>query len=96
MHIMILFEQQRITLLDESFTATQAPQPMQVAASNASSASFSNRIELASIVFPEVFTDINPPACWILSNALRFTTKSFNTGNERLDCDRVAILNIRM
>ena len=44
--------------------ATQAPQPIQVAASNALSA-FSLLIgsALASWVFPEVFTDTYPPAC---------------------------------
>ena len=44
--------------------ATQAPQPIQAAASNALSAStLGTGIELASIVFPEVFTYTKPPAC---------------------------------
>ena len=44
--------------------ATQAPQPIQAAASNALSAScFGIGVALASIVLPEVFTDTNPPAC---------------------------------
>src|SRR5690554_4532834 len=44
--------------------ATQAPHPIQAAASNDLSA-FSLRIGMAfaSCVFPEVFTEINPPAC---------------------------------
>src|SRR6056300_392337 len=43
--------------------ATQAPQPIQVAASKALSAfSLGTGIALASIVLPEVFTEINPPA----------------------------------
>src|SRR5210317_688151 len=43
--------------------ATQAPQPIQVAASNALSAfSFGTGMAFASIVFPEVFTLMYPPA----------------------------------
>src|SRR5690606_1761765 len=44
--------------------ATQAPQPIQVAALKDSSASclFTGMV-LASMVFPEVFTEIYPPAC---------------------------------
>src|SRR6188768_1421985 len=64
--------------------ATQAPHPIQAAAMNASSASFlSIGIELASTALP-VFTEINPPACIILSNALRSTTRSFITGKASL------------
>src|SRR4051794_27077238 len=60
--------------------ATQAPHPIQAAAMNASSASFlSTGKEFASTALP-VFTEINPPACIILSNAPRSTTRSFITG----------------
>src|SRR5487761_2185652 len=49
--------------------ATQAPQPIQVAELNASSAiTFGIGIELASIVTP-VFTETKPPACCIRSKA---------------------------
>ena len=62
--------------------ATHAPQPIQVAASNAKSAlSFGMGIAFASCVFPDVFTEIYPPACCILSKADRSTTKSLTTGN---------------
>ena len=61
--------------------ATQAPQPIQVAESNELSASlFSIGIEFASCVFPEVLILIKPPACWILSNDERSTTRSLTTG----------------
>ena len=44
--------------------ATQAPQPMHAAASkDLSASSLLIGIVFASIVFPEVFTDTNPPAC---------------------------------
>src|SRR5690606_17175982 len=62
--------------------ATHAPQPIQVAALKELSAScLLTGIALASMVFPEVFTDINPPACWIRSKEDLSTTKSFITGN---------------
>ena len=38
-------------------------------------------IEFASCVFPEVFTEIKPPACCTLSKALLSTTKSLIIGN---------------
>lgn len=61
--------------------ATQAPHPMQAAASNASSAIFlSIGMEFASGAEP-VRTSIYPPADMILSNAERSTTRSFTTGN---------------
>ena len=61
--------------------ATQAPQPMQAAASKASSDfSLSIGIAFASAKFP-VFTDTKPPASMILSKALLSTIKSFKTGN---------------
>src|SRR5690606_11481909 len=61
--------------------ATQAPQPMQVADSNASSATtFGMGIPFASGT-PPVFTLTYPPACWIRSNAVRSTAKSLMTGN---------------
>src|SRR5579863_294179 len=61
--------------------ATQAPQPMQVAELKASSAiTFGIGISFASGT-PPVFTDTNPPACCILSNDERSTTRSFITGN---------------
>src|ERR1035437_4948911 len=60
--------------------ATQAPHPMQAAASIASSASS----WLIGIVFPSgtppVLTEINPPACCIFSNAVLSTIKSLITG----------------
>ena len=60
--------------------ATQAPQPMQVAASNASSAiSFPIGRLFASCAFP-VFTEINPPADIILSKDDLSTAKSLMTG----------------
>ena len=60
--------------------ATQAPQPIQVAASKAISASsFKIRILFASGAFP-VFTDINPPAVMIRSKAERSTVRSAITG----------------
>lgn len=62
--------------------ATQAPQPMQAAASNASSASaFGTGVEFASGAAP-VFTDTYPPACSIRSNADRSTTRSLMTGKD--------------
>src|SRR5690554_1723688 len=61
--------------------ATQAPHPIQVAASKALSAScLLTGMLFASCVFPEVFTDIYPPACWILSREVLSTTKSLITG----------------
>lgn len=57
---------------------TQAPQPIQVVASKALSASaLFTGVAFASIVFPDVFTDINPPACCTRSKALLSTIKSF-------------------
>ena len=62
--------------------ATHAPQPIHVAASNASSASsLLIGIELASWVLPDVLTEIYPPDCCILSKAVLSTTKSLITGN---------------
>ena len=80
--------------------ATHAPQPIQAAAMNASSASFlSIGIAFASTALP-VFTLMYPPACMILSNAERFTTKSFNTGKALLRQGSTVIvspsLNARM
>ena len=61
--------------------ATQAPQPIQVAASKALSAScLSIGMALASWVFPEVLTLTKPPACWIRSKEERSTVRSFITG----------------
>src|SRR5690554_7566847 len=62
--------------------ATHAPHPIQAAAANDLSA-FSLRIgmALASCVFPEVFTEINPPEYWIIANEHLSTTKSIITGN---------------
>src|SRR5690606_12024184 len=63
--------------------ATQAPQPIQAAAAKEPSAlSFSIGMALASTALP-VFTDIYPPACMILSKALRSTTRSFITGKAK-------------
>ena len=60
--------------------ATQAPQPMQVAASNARSASaLGTGMALASCGAP-VFTEMNAPACTTRSNALRSTIRSLTTG----------------
>src|SRR5690606_17441899 len=60
--------------------ATQAPQPMQVADSNASSATtFGIGMPFASGT-PPVLTFTYPPACWILSNAVRSTARSLITG----------------
>lgn len=62
--------------------ATQAPHPIQAAASKAASASvFGIGIEFASTALP-VFTDIYPPEATILSKADRSTTRSFTTGND--------------
>ena len=64
--------------------ATQAPQPMHAAASILSSAvSWPMRILFASWADP-VRTEMNPPACRTLSNALRSTTRSFITGKAEL------------
>src|SRR5690606_35579913 len=61
--------------------ATQAPHPIQVADSKASSAiRLGIKILLASWG-PPVLMLIYPPACWILSNDVLSTAKSFNTGN---------------
>src|ERR1039457_7094561 len=63
--------------------ATHAPHPMHWAASMASSAtSFGTGTELASGAEP-VRAVMNPPACWIASNALRSVTRSLMTGNGR-------------
>ncbi len=61
--------------------ATQAPHPIQAAASIAASELYLGMgIELASGA-PPVLTDTYPPACIILSKAVRSTIKSFITGN---------------
>src|SRR5688572_2272424 len=61
--------------------ATQAPQPIHAAAAkDASAFSLSTGREFASTAFP-VFTEINPPACIILSNDVLSTIRSFITGN---------------
>ena len=60
--------------------ATQAPQPMQAAASMLSSASSRGTGMVLASGTPPVLTDMNPPACMILSNALRSTTRSLMTG----------------
>ena len=63
--------------------ATQAPHPIQAAASKALSAScLSIGIELASCVFPEVLTLTNPPACCTRSKEERSTVKSLITGKK--------------
>src|SRR5690606_40213007 len=60
--------------------ATQAPQAIHVADSNASSATtLGMGIAFASGT-PPVFTLTYPPACWIRSNAVRSTAKSLITG----------------
>ena len=60
--------------------ATQAPQPMHAAASIAASAtSLPMGSAFASCGAP-VRTVTKPPACWMRSNALRSTTRSFTTG----------------
>src|SRR5690606_21504065 len=62
--------------------ATQAPHPMQTAASKALSAScLFIGIAFASTVRPVVFTETYPPACCIRSNEVLSTTKSLITGN---------------
>src|SRR5450759_4053743 len=61
--------------------ATQAPQPIQIAESKASSDFFfCTRIELASGAAP-LLTEIYPPAIWILSKADLSTIRSLITGN---------------
>src|SRR5690606_41233468 len=58
--------------------ATQAPQAIHVADSNASSATtLGMGIAFASGT-PPVFTLTYPPACWIRSNAVRSTAKSLD------------------
>jgi hypothetical protein len=60
--------------------ATQAPQPMQEAASMAFSAlSCGMRIELPSTALP-VLIETKPPAAWMRSKAERSTTRSFTSG----------------
>ncbi len=60
--------------------ATQAPQPMQVAASNAWSAvRLPIGIRFASWALP-VFTEMYPPDCTMRSRAPRSTTRSRSTG----------------
>ena len=63
--------------------ATQAPQPMQAAASMARSA-FSLRIGIAlpSGALP-VVAEMKPPAAMMRSNAPRSTTRSLTTGKAR-------------
>src|SRR5690606_13525631 len=61
--------------------ATQAPQPIQVAASKASSAMRLGTGILLASGTPPVFTLTYPPACWMRSKEVRSTAKSFNTGN---------------
>jgi len=64
--------------------ATHAPHPMQEEASMLSSAfSLETSIVCASGALP-VLTLTNPPACSILSKALRLTTRSLITGNAPL------------
>ena len=61
--------------------ATQAPQPMQAAASIARSAfSFGTGIALPSGA-PPVGAETKPPAAMMRSNAPRSTTRSLTTGN---------------
>ena len=61
-------------------TATQAPQPMQAAASMARPRpSFGTGMALPSGA-PPVFTETKPPAWMMRSNALRFTTRSLTGG----------------
>ena len=61
--------------------ATQAPQPIHIAAANeASASSFGMGMALPSTALP-VLTEIYPPACIIRSNADLSTVKSFITGN---------------
>ena len=76
--------------------ATQAPQPMQAAASMARSASgLGTRIALPSGALP-VGAVMKPPAAMMRSKAVRSTTRSRRTGKARrapgLDGDRVAVL----
>src|SRR3954463_6941432 len=60
--------------------ATHAPQPIQAAAPIAASAAGgATGTELASGALP-VFTLTKPPAAMMRSSALRFTTRSRNTG----------------
>ncbi len=60
--------------------ATQAPQPMQAAASMARSAfSLGTRMALPSGALP-VATEMKPPAAMMRSKALRSTTRSLTTG----------------
>src|SRR5690606_32966078 len=62
--------------------ATQAPQPMQAAASKASAATrFGIGISLASGT-PPVLMEMNPPACWMRSKAERSTMRSLMTGKD--------------
>ena len=71
------------TCIAEPFlqAATQAPQPIHVAESIASSAtSFDMGVELAPERPPQL-NDTYPPACCIWSNALRLTVRSRITGN---------------
>ena len=63
--------------------ATQAPQPMQAAASKAASATgLEMGVVLASGAEP-VRTETYPPALIILSKALRSTARSLITGKAR-------------
>ena len=60
--------------------ATQAPQPMQAAASMAfSAAAWGTGMALASWA-PPVMTDTKPPACIMTSKALRSTARSLMIG----------------
>ena len=60
--------------------ATQAPQPMQAAASKAwSAAALGTGVRLASDAAP-VFTEMNPPASMIRSSGERSTARSRTTG----------------
>src|SRR5690554_6268029 len=60
--------------------ATQAPQPIHVADSNASSATTFGMGMLLASGTPPVLTLTKPPACWIRSKELRSTVRSLITG----------------
>src|SRR5690606_41951872 len=60
---------------------TQAPQPIHVADSNASSAIRLGIGMALAYGTPQVFKFTYPPACLLRSNAVRSTSKSFKTGN---------------
>ena len=73
--------------------ATQAPQPMQAAASMAASTvSFGTGTELASGALP-VDAEMNPPASMIRSKAPRSTIRSRMTGNARARHGSITIVS---